>query len=115
MKSLNMWFMFVLIYISIYFNYIYENENIRNITNTFLWLYVIIIVLVTLITLSKEVKIEKSDKPLYYKIIGRVLFFIVPLVFLYYGDMVKGVVLLVSQITLYGRVKQLQELQKKKN
>ena len=112
MKSLKIWFMFTLIYVSMYFNYIYENENIRNITNTFLWLYVVIIVLVTIITLSKEDKIEKSDKPLYYRITGRVLFFIVPLVFLYYGDMVKGVVLLVSQITLYGRIKQLQELQK---
>ena len=115
MKSLKIWFIYTLIYVSMYFNYIYENENIRNITNTFLWLYVVVIVLVTLITLSKEVKIEKSDKPLYYKIIGRVLFFIVPLVFLYYGDMVKGTILLIAQLLLYGRVKQLQELQKKKN
>ena len=90
-----------LIYIVLYLNYIFGNENITNITNVVLWIFVLLTFLAVMMNASSKDKTEQnSNKGVIEKTIGFIILFGVPTTMLYFGDIFKGTMLLVSYIIL---------------
>ena len=93
-------FMF-LIYVVLYLNYIFGNENIQNITNVLLWIFVLLVFLVVIMNASSKDKTEQNNnKGIIEKTIVSIIFFGIPIIMLYFGDIFKGTMLLVSFIIL---------------
>ena len=93
-------FMF-LMYIILYLNYIFGNENIQNITNVLLWMFTLLVCLGATIGVFSEEKTEViNNKGFIEKTIGFIVLFGVPTTMLYFGDIFKGTMLLVSFIIL---------------
>lgn len=96
-------FMF-LIYVVLYLNYIFGNENIQNITNVLLWMFVLLIFLGVMMNASSKDKTEQNNntnnKGTIEKTIVSIIFFGIPIIMLYFGDIFKGTMLLVSFIIL---------------
>ena len=65
-----------LIYIVLYLNYIFENENITNITNVVLWIFVLLTFLAVMMNASSKDKTEQnSNKGVIEKTIGFIILF----------------------------------------
>lgn len=79
----------------------FRNENIQNITNVLLWIFVLLIFLGVMINVSSKDKIEQNNnKGIIKKTIVLTILFGIPIIMLYFGDIFKGTLLLVSFMIL---------------
>lgn len=82
------------LYVLVYFNFEYQNENIRNITNVLLWVFTLVIVLGFFIEKEKD----DSKKNYLLSILQKTLLWCFPFTVLYYGNIAMGIIILIELV-----------------
>ena len=100
-KPLKAYLFVFVIYVVLYVNYFVENDNIRNITITLLWINTLLFSFAAFGSLYSK---DKSKNNSINKVIIRILLFFVPVVMIYFGDIFMGLIYGISLIMIFVEI-----------
>ena len=102
-KTLKAYLFIFVYYIILYVNYFVENDNIHNVTITLLWINTVLFLLAGIGSLRDKDKNKPRDNSI-SKVIARILLFFVPIVMVYFGDIIMGLIYGISLLMMFIKI-----------